>query len=356
MSSNPYYALPKRQFWHSAVVEDHVLKTTNFWRKKYDISLDDRIASAGSCFAQHISRRLLKSGYNFIDLEPPPKALPINFQNRFGYSTYSARYGNIYTAAQLLELAEEAFGFRASLDYSWEKDGKFFDPLRPNVDPNGLSSHDEVVFHRRYHLTQVRNLLESCDLFVFTLGLTEAWVCQRSGRALPTAPGTIAGDYNSELYKFKNYTHSAIKNDFMRFMELVWSVQKSRRCKFLLTVSPVPLTATATDNHVLVATSYSKSTLRSVAGELYDEYSEVDYYPSYEIISSPWSRGIFYEPNMRGISSAGVDAAMRVFFLEHNLSSQVDVLSTTVVPAKLDDEEVDDDVVCEEALLESFLK
>ncbi|WP_339375331.1 hypothetical protein [Paracoccus yeei] len=34
----------------------------------------------------------------------------------------------------------------------------------------------------------------------------------------------------------------------------------------LLTVSPVPLAATTTDNQVLVPTTYSKSVLRSVAG------------------------------------------------------------------------------------------
>ena len=358
MTSSPYENLPRRQFWRSAVAEDHVLTTINFWRKKFDIGLDDRIGSAGSCFAQHISRRLLKSGYNFLDVEPPPKELPSEFHTRFGYSTYSARYGNIYTTAQLIELAEEAMGMRPSLDYSWEKEGRFYDPLRPNVEPNGLCSHEEIIFHREYHLKRVRQLLESCDVFVFTLGLTEAWVCKNSGRTLPTAPGTIAGVYQPDQYEFRNYTHSKIKSDFVRFMELVWSIQKNRRCHFLLTVSPVPLTATATNNHVLVATTYSKSTLRSVAGELYDEYDEVDYFPSYEIIASPWSRGMFYEQNLRSVAAAGVDAAMRVFFLEHNLLNQVTASKTCTesVGTTPDEALADDDVVCEDALLEGFSK
>lgn len=355
MTTSPYKNLPPRQFWRSAVAEDHVLSTTNLWRKKINITLEDRIASAGSCFAQHISRRLIESGYKFLDVEPPPKQLPSNLHTRFGFSTYSARYGNIYTAAQLIELAEEAMGLRPSLVYSWEKEGRFYDPLRPNVEPNGLNSHEEVRFHREYHLKQVRRLLENCEIFVFTLGLTEAWVCKRSGRTLPTAPGTIAGDYQPELYEFKNYTYSRIKSDFVRFMELVWSIQKSRRCRFLLTVSPVPLTATATDNHVLVATTYSKSTLRSVAGELYDEYDEVDYFPSYEIIASPWSHGLFYEPNLRSVAAAGVDAAMRVFFLEHTLSKHAKLTSDKTGSLTCNCEQ-DDDVVCEDALLEGFSK
>ena len=364
MSSSPYTNLPKRQFWRSAVAEDHVLSTANLWQKKFDISLDDRIASAGSCFAQHISRRLLKSGYNFVDVELAPSALPKELHTKFGYATYSARYGNIYTTAQLIELAEEAMGMRPSLDYSWEKDGRFYDPLRPNVEPNGLDSLEEVMFHRQYHLKKVRELLENCDLFVFTFGLTEAWICKKSGRTLPTAPGTIAGDYQPDNYEFKNYTHAKIQSDFVRFMELLWSIQKKRNCRFLITVSPVPLTATATNNHVLVATTYSKSTLRSVAGELFDQYNEVDYYPSYEIITSPWSRGMFYEPNLRSVAAAGVDAAMRPFFMEHTLSNQPVTqanrkfestrMARPAQPATVP--VADDDVVCEDALLEGFSK
>lgn len=361
MSASPYEDLPKRQFWRPAVAESHVLTTTNFWKKKFDISQEDSVASAGSCFAQHLSKRLIDSGYNYCDTEPAPRQLPAGEWARFGYGIYSARYGNIYTAAQLRELAEEALGLRPGLDYSWEKGGLFCDPLRPNVEPEGLRSHEEVMFHRRYHLEKVRQILATCDVFVFTFGLTEAWMCNRSGRALPTAPGTIAGSYQPDRYSFRNFSYNEIKSDFIRFMELVHDVQKKRSCRFLLTVSPVPLTATATDNHVLVATTYSKSTLRAVAGDLYSEYDNVDYFPAYEIITSPWSRGMFFESNLRSVSSAGVDAAMRIFFLEHAKSSakQQGLEQVEASQEKLDcsgNEDSDEDVVCEEALLEGFAK
>src|SRR5207344_451486 len=79
----------------------------------------------------------------------------------------------------------------------------------------------------------------------------------------------------------------------------------------------VPLTATATSNHVLVATTYSKSVLRAVAGSLADTYPNTDYFPSYEMIASPWSKGFFYEANMRAVNTGGVAAVMRVFFEQH---------------------------------------
>jgi hypothetical protein len=56
--------------------------------------------------------------------------------------------------------------------------------------------------------------------------------------------------------------------------------------KILLTVSPVPLTKTFTNEDAVVANSYSKSVLRVCAQELKERHPEVDYFPSFEIVSS----------------------------------------------------------------------
>ena len=63
---------------------------------------------------------------------------------------YSARYGNIYTVRQLLQLAQEVAGEWNPENYIWEKDGKFYDALRPAVEPEGLNSPEEVIEHRQY--------------------------------------------------------------------------------------------------------------------------------------------------------------------------------------------------------------
>jgi len=46
--------------------------------------------------------------------------------------------------------------------------------------------------HRERHLKRVREVFSQAQIFVFTFGLTEAWVERRSGTVYPTAPGTIA--------------------------------------------------------------------------------------------------------------------------------------------------------------------
>jgi len=124
----------------------------------------------------------------------------------------------------------------------------------------------------------------------------------------------------------------------------------------------VPLTATATGRHVEVASSYSKSVLRSVCGALQEDYKDVDYFPSYEIITSQTARGENFAPNMRSVTSDGVKRAMGLFMEMHDRPIKGGAAPAPTKTdnaerqARNDNDDGDDDVVCEEALLEAFAK
>lgn len=349
--SNPYIGKPDFQFWKHGVKNQTVFSVDRLYRKKFELGGSDKIGTGGSCFAQHVAQRLSISGYNFLDVELPPNILPRSLWKSYGFKIFSARYGNIYTARQLLELAKEAFGEIPSIESPWEKGGRYFDPIRPNIEPEGFSSPEEYKASRLVHLERVRELFLTMDVFVFTFGLTEYWEQNESARALPLAPGVVAGRFSPEAYSFRNQTSSEVFQDFVEFMSLINS-HRTTECRYILTVSPVPLAATAESRHVLVSTTYSKSVLRGVAGELESKYEFIDYFPSYEIITSPFSRGIFYDVDQRNILSQGVDAVMKVFSEQHpaicseEWGESSDINGTS--------EEDVDDVVCEEALLEEF--
>jgi hypothetical protein len=83
--------------------------------------------------------------------------------------------------------------------------------------------------------------------------------------------------------------------------------------RILLTVSPVPLTATYTDEHVLIATTHSKAILRAAAGVVTSKYEHVYYFPAYEIITGNFNRGRYFDDNLRTIAPEGVAHVMRVF-------------------------------------------
>ncbi|MDT9702080.1 GSCFA domain-containing protein, partial [Streptomyces sp. P17] len=140
----------------------------------------------------------------------------------------------------------------------------------------------------------------------------EGWESVEDNTMFAVAPGTVAGSYDPARHRLRNLRQSEIRDDLLAFWEKLRAVNSKAR--MLLTVSPVPLAATATQNHVMVATSYSKSVLRSVAGELSEDMEDIHYFPSYEIISSHPSRGMFFEPDLRNVSLFGVDFVMKQFF------------------------------------------
>jgi hypothetical protein len=182
------------------------------------------------------------------------------------------------------------------------------------------------------------------DVFIFTMGLTEAWVSVDDGTAYPVAPGVSGGIYEPARYSFRNLTYPEVLEDMEDFIQLVRGLNPV--IKIILTVSPVPLMATATNENVVAASVYSKSVLRSVAGYLNTRYKFIDYFPSYEIIGSHIMRGQFFNPDGRTVSVVGVEHVMKQFFSEHvppALESKPDTTSTDA-----------DDVLCDEELLAEF--
>ncbi len=358
---NPYTELPSRAFWRPAVADISPTDICDMWRPKFTFTKSDPVATLGSCFAQHISRALTTAGFNWLNAEPAPPKLSPELQMKFGFGVFSARVGNIYTVALLKQWTEWAFGLSSPPDEIWRQGNSFYDPFRPNIEPEAFLSEDEVVATRAYTIRALRYMFASCKVFVFTLGLTEAWVNSEGGYVYPICPGTIAGEFAPNLHKFKNYTYPEIYNDFCSFLEIVKAINPS--IKIILTVSPVPLTATASGNHVLVATTQSKSILRAAAAALEAEFDNVEYFPSYEIISSFPFKGMYYEKNMRSIKKEGVANVMRLFF--EGLSGGRNESGLAVAEVLQDEppgasqispveDSIPVDVVCEEMMLDQF--
>ncbi|RUS64839.1 GSCFA family protein [Pseudorhodobacter sp. E13] len=353
--TSPYIDLPARAYWRSGVAERGDISGSDLYIPKFQITRKHRIATAGSCFAQHVGRTLRRARFNVLDEETGP-SVPPAVLNAYGYGLYSARYGNIYSARQLLQLLQEAFKGLKPAHPVWEKDGRFYDAFRPSVEPDGLPTEDDVLRHRAQHLQAVRTLFSSIDVFVFTFGLTETWAAKSDGTVYPTAPGTIAGTFDPDIFEFRNMRYNEILSDFRVVRKMIQTLNPDVR--FVVTVSPVPLTATASGQHVEVASSYSKSVLRAVCGALMEDHKDVDYFPSYEVIMSQTAHGTNFNSNYRTVRAEGVDKAMNLFMQAHKAGMAAGTLHTaaqTMSEAEKDMTETDD-LVCEEALLEAFAK
>jgi hypothetical protein len=184
------------------------------------------------------------------------------------------------------------------------------------------------------------------------LGLTEAWRDRSDGAVFPLAPGVAGGEFNQTKTEFVNFTVDEVRADLCLFIDRIREVNP--KCKVLLTISPVPLAATFEGQHVLVSTTYSKAVLRVAAEEVTRHYDNVIYFPSYEIITSPASGGIYFANDLRQVTEVGVRQVMKLFtkhFIENDSQRDIQSGAQTII-----DLNKSADVLCDEETIEASLR
>lgn len=313
----------------------------------FRIQPDSRIVTAGSCFAQHVARYLRERGHACFETEPAHPLLPTSVAVAFNYGIYSARYGNIYTSRQLLQLWRRAIEVFLPSDDCWGQQGACFDPFRPGIQPGGFSSSQEYVLDRRQHFAAVRRAFTEMDVFVFTLGLTECWASREDGAVYPLCPGVTAGSFDADRHVFLNLTVDDVVADMSAFIAEVREVNP--RLKVILTVSPVPLAATAEPNHVFVASTYSKAVLR-VAAEQLTGLPDVYYFPAYEIVNAGGND--YLAADRRSVLESGVARVMALFF-EHVFAETAVSKVTAIADDFLQRSQLVIDTFCDEQRLDA---
>lgn len=315
IDKSPYDFQPDKAFWSRSVSKNyHPISIIDYDKL---LKSTDKVVSAGSCFASNLIPYIESAGIKYIRTEKIPKIFSDLGEN-LGYANFSAAYGNIYTARQLLQMYKRSLGEFHPEEYYWQEGHCVIDPFRPGLKFPALTV-EEFKWLTKHHLNNVRVAFESADVFIFTFGLTEAWVSAKDGAVFPACPGTIAGKFNTHNHKFKNFTVTEIVQDMSEFIELLQS--RNKKIRFILSVSPVPLVATATNQHVLNATTYSKSVLRVAAEELAKKFENVKYFPAFEIVTSIPAPKDFFEPDLRNVSKHAVEIVMDVLLSHSELSS-----------------------------------
>jgi len=352
---HPYSNLPDRSFWRRAVGGVPAADVDPVGEFTLKIDASTRVATAGSCFAQHIARHLKTSGYNYYVGEAGHPILPERARAENGYGLFSCRYGNIYTTRQLRQLFDRAYGrFEPTEDVWFKAPDNVVDPFRPTVQPGGFISETEMRRDREQHLAAVRKMFETLDVFVFTLGLTECWRSTEDGGVFPVCPGVEGGEFDPDLHEFYNQPVEDVIADLRAFRGDL--AKTNPDAHIILTVSPVPLVATAQANeHVLSATTYSKSVLRVAAETVRRQFENVHYFPSFEIITGNFSRGRYYADDLRNVTEPGVEHVMRTFMRHATQANEVPT------PVRGDTDDSDDylktserviDVECDEVALD----
>ena len=349
---HPYEDLPDTAFWRRAVASRDAADIDPVFEPPFRITRNDRVATAGSCFAQRLSATIRTLGFNYHVPESGPATDAARDEN---YGVYSARYGNIYTTAQLSQLFERAYGLFEPDDDVWIRpDGACVDPFRPRVQAAGFASAQAVRADRETHLARVREVFETCDVFLFTLGLTECWASALDGAVVPLPPGVSGAPASGQAYEFENLRVPRMTEELLTFVDRLRRVNPD--CKVVLTVSPVSIIATWEKRHVVVSNGYSKAALRVVAETVTREREMTSYFPSYEMTVGPAAAGRYLTPDRRQVTAEGValvtEAFARHFLTDEERPARPPEPKAPASPDSFADLEALEAVVCDEEAMD----
>lgn len=270
----------------------------------------------GSCFAVEIRQALRSRGlsvypdYPAIQFDPAtqmPGKLPVR-DNINHYDTFVIRQ-EVERALDRRRWREEDFWkvaqFRFSKAKGWPH--AFQDPQRRHIFATSLPGIVELSDKIG---RCIDDGLAQADIVIITLGLTEVWRIKSSGLYAALGPASEQDEIFPRL-EFRATGYAENYENIRATLERLWAAYPAK--KVVLTVSPVPLTRTWTNEDVVRANLQSKSTLRAAAGQICRDYTAVTYWPSYEYAMT----GDVYREDGQHVRQDVVDKIVQAFLEMH---------------------------------------
>jgi hypothetical protein len=238
---------------------------------KFKLSSTDRFFCIGSCFVRNIELELI---YRDIRVLSKRVICPKEeFEHRpTGIVTK-------YTTASMLNELRWAVSPPTPEDVLIETDGGWVDFQLHSVVPVSL---ERGVERRRYITEDYFARLRQADVVIITLGYVETWLDTATGFYLNMAPSPVEVHKHRGRFELERTDVATNLKHLIQMREVLSEL--SPRCRIVITVSPVPMNATFSGDDVAVANMYSKSTLRAAAQAFADAFSDVEYFPSYELV------------------------------------------------------------------------
>ena len=273
---------------------------------KFKLYRQDKVYAIGSCFARGIENALAarkmiveSAAPEFAKLEAVnTKGSGLGFTNK--YNTYSI----------LNEL-------RWALDPDAEFPRDSIVPLTkttwydPHTNPSLEFVDLEETLERRALIQAVTKRIRNCRAVVLTLGLAEVWRDVKANvfvnrTPIPSLFKTDPDRYEFQLSSFgENWAN-------LEAIHALLSQYGHPDVHIIVTVSPVPLMNTFSTMDIVVANTWAKSLLRAVAQEWAAAHSNVDYFPSYEIVQNS-DHAAAWDPDLRHVRGPGVQHIMDLF-------------------------------------------
>jgi len=234
-----------------------------------------RIFTIGSCFARGIEMALEQRGFDI-----PTRRFTVD-KGEWGGDPMGVL--NNYVPQAIAPHIKWAFGFETfdlALHAAEVRPGRFVDLQLPM---GFRPMPAEAVIARRERLSEIYRTLADSSVVLITLGLIEAWYDKKAQSYVNCPPPKSTAKAEPDRFELHVLDYDQVVHSLRDLMALFDRVCKPG-WRMILTVSPVPLTATFTTQDVAIANTYSKSVLRAATEAILAEYPNVEYFPSYETV------------------------------------------------------------------------
>ncbi len=146
-----------------------------------------------------------------------------------------------------------------------------------------LAVPQERFIERRQHIYDIFSQAFDAEAMMITPGLIEAWRDLKTGLYTYGAPNQKAMLEDADRWQFEVLPFARCLEDMVATIDVVRS--RNPGVKILVTTSPVPLGVTFSGRDIAIANARSKAVLRTVCEEVVSLREQVDYFPSYEIVT-----------------------------------------------------------------------
>lgn len=234
------------------------------------------IFSLGSCFAENIASRLQRAKFHVAS---SPTGILFNPESIANTLDKLTLFANADTAKRLIE---------AELRNT---DGRWYNYNFHSVfcDSNKAHATDKMV---SAHMAGV-NALQSADIVIITFGTAWAYYLKECGEVVANCHKQPQSLFSRQLL--------SVEHIAKRYDKLLSDGALAQK-RVIFTVSPIRHLADGAEDN-----SLSKATLRVAIAELVRNHSNVEYFPSFEIVNDELRDYRFYADDMVHPSPLAID-------------------------------------------------
>ncbi len=230
---------------------------------RFNINTDSKIMTVGSCFSEVIGSQLAD---NKMQCLCNPYGTVFNPSSIFKLVCHSLQNQPVFKHLML-----ENKGVWNHYDFH----SKFYASSRQELENDLNKIHNKV-----------NGFLRKADFLVITLGTSLVYQLKENSQIVANCHKTPAERFKREML--------TVKEILLRFRPMYEALKmQNNRIKILLTVSPVRHT-----RDTLQLNSVSKSILRTACYHLEQDFNDLHYFPSYEIMMDDLRDYRFYKADM----------------------------------------------------------